>query len=76
MFIGINPTDQHANVPVRSELKHKCLRFQCALLPIAIKPMLALGLIAPGMVLAKYVVQRSLMSKQKETVDMVSLLRG
>jgi hypothetical protein len=76
VIAGINRTDKRPIVPICSKLKHKSLRFQCAVLPILIASLLALGLRHPGTVLAKYVVQRSLMLKQKETVDFDEVLRG
>jgi hypothetical protein len=44
--------------------------------PITAVPLLALGCEPPGTVLAKYVVQHSLMLKQKETVNFDGMLRG
>jgi hypothetical protein len=76
VITGFNRTDKRPIVPICSKLKHKSLRLQCAVLPIRMVSLLALGLRHPGTVLAKYVVQRSLMLKQKETVGFDGVLRG
>jgi hypothetical protein len=66
---GIDRTDKRVIVAICSELKHKWFHPQCALLHIPTTPLLALGSRPPGTVLAKYVVQHSLMLKQRETND-------
>jgi hypothetical protein len=76
VIAGINPTDKRATVPICSKLKRKPLPPECALLHSPAMPLLALSLRLSGTVLAKYVVQHSLMLKQRETNDRHELLRG